>query len=83
MTWTPHRKSDHRSEQVVTPTNHLNGTGLHVDMLEALNDHDLAEQIAYYQQGADESTSGRGQWGWGKMLSTARGVQERRHVTSS
>lgn len=71
------------SAHEVTPTNHLTGTGLHVEMLEALTEDDLADQIAYYRNGVETTASERGKWSWGKMLSTALNVQERRHVTSS
>ena len=59
-------------------TNHITGTGLHTDLLEALTDEQLEEQIAYYRQEREQATEGRDSYEWSKLLSTATTVQSER-----
>jgi len=59
--------------------NHLQGkTGDHADLLRDLTDTELEEQVDWYRIMVSAST-GRDQWGFTKLLSTASAVRSERH----
>jgi hypothetical protein len=72
---------DYVMNKTITPTDHLSGSGSLPEMLRALTDHELIEQIAYYQQVMLTQSTDFGRWSAGKVLSTAMGVRNERGLS--
>lgn len=64
-------------------TNQITGTGNHREMLEALTDEQLDEQIAYYEGLVAEAISEHGRWSASKLLSAATNLKHGRSQSGS
>ena len=63
--------------------NQMTGTGNHRELLEAMTDEQLDEQIAYYGELMDGASSEYGRWSASKLLSTAVNVKHGRSQSGS
>jgi hypothetical protein len=61
-------------------TNQLTGTGSLIDLLEALTDEQLEEQITYWQERRSEAVArGYASWRYSRSIETASGILSSRH----
>jgi hypothetical protein len=59
---------------------HLAGkTGNVDDLLRALTDAELDEQITHWQDQKSATADGRGSWGYSKLISAASRIKQERH----
>lgn len=74
--------ADHRNPSGLAK-NQIAGSGSHRELLEALTDAQLDEQIAYYRESMERSDDTFGHWKLSTLLSTAMQVRHDRLQSGS